>query len=169
MSAFIVEKSTVDAIVTYAVGSIRRVHTCRAMSPNEEAIGGCVYTERYTPQQIGQILWDENRISVDYRYREKNAPTPYVYSPTVNGWVEPNKMRALLPIDVIKLCHCLEYQSCEHAEWDSSWAKDFLDRVVSRALRELPGYEDAPWGLYHRPANRDLPVSIKTLASPRRR
>ena len=51
------------------------------------------------------------------------------------------------PITIIKACHCYRYQSCEHRGWDSSLAKDIVDRIEEHAVRHLPGYDAAPWGL----------------------
>ena len=52
---------------------------------------------------------------------------------------------SLRPIDVIKACHCQEYQSCEHDGWETSTAKAIVDAIEGAASRALPGYDDAPW------------------------
>ena len=51
------------------------------------------------------------------------------------------------PVEVIKLCHCLAYQSCEYDGWTRSSARVILRAIEKEAIRRLPGYEDAPWGL----------------------
>lgn len=144
MSAHIVEISTIHAIVTFAVGGKRRVTSCRSITTE----GAYVHATDCTPDQIGQALLHQNYLSVNYRYIEDRETPVYTYKPVYDGFVEPGKKRLLRAIDIIKLCHCLEYQSCEHPGWPKSFAKDFLDRVVGAALHELPGYENAPWGLY---------------------
>ena len=48
---------------------------------------------------------------------------------------------------IIKACHCYAYQACEHTGWATSRAKVIVDRIEAHAVRALPGYEDAPWGL----------------------
>lgn len=146
MSAFIVNKSSIDAIVTFAVGGKRRVTTCRSIT-NPETFST---TNDHSPAQLGQALWHENYLSVNYRYRADDETPVYKYKPQYDGHVGTGQKRLLTPIDIIKLCDCLEYQSCEHPGWETSWAKDLLDRVRRAATRELPGYEDAPWGLYDR-------------------
>ncbi len=143
MSAYIVDLSTIHAIVTFAVGGRRRVGSCRSITDEHVYVSSA----DYTPDQIGQALLHENFLSVNYRYREDEETTVYTFKPIYDGYVEVGKKRLLKPIDIIKLCHCLEYQSCEHPSWQQSFAKDFLDRVVSAALHELPGYDTAPWGL----------------------
>ncbi len=54
----------------------------------------------------------------------------------------------MAPLDIIKLCQSLRYQSCERAAWDQSFAKDFLNRVISAAIGALSGYNAAFWGTY---------------------
>lgn len=144
MSAYIVEKATIDAILTFALkgrqkfGTIKRINSDHR--PGEYTVVG-----DYTPDQIGQALWDENVRSVNARYREQSEFEIYKFRAV---YKLPGKDgRYLAPIDIIKICQCLEYQSCEHDGWQDSFAKDFLDRVVDACIRALPGYEDAPWGL----------------------
>lgn len=89
-------------------------------------------------QEIGQMLWDENRRSVDYRYQENNGDEEYEYKPIFHHVFDP--------VQVLKAIKCLDYQSCEHEEWESSGAKEFLDTLMHFAISALPGYEDAQWG-----------------------
>ena len=48
--------------------------------------------------------------------------------------------------EVLKATDCYEYQSCEHPEWPSSNAHDFIQALRKDAWRLLEGYEEAPWG-----------------------
>lgn len=50
-------------------------------------------------------------------------------------------------LTIIKACHCYAYQACEHKGWEDSRAKAIVDRIEEHAVRHLPGYEAAPWGL----------------------
>lgn len=50
-------------------------------------------------------------------------------------------------VEIIKLCKCLTYQSCEYKGWDQSAARSILRSIEQDAIRKLPGYEEAPWGL----------------------
>jgi hypothetical protein len=47
------------------------------------------------------------------------------------------------PIDVLSMCNCLEYQSCETEEYRQSVAWALLEAIRKAAIRELPGYDDA--------------------------
>lgn len=62
--------------------------------------------------------------------------------------------RALSPVQILKLCDCCEYQSCETSDWESSLACALLDAIRRAAIRQLPGYGDADWAL--KPTLRDL-------------
>jgi hypothetical protein len=126
MSAFIVNPNHISALVRWA---------CRARV--------CVYYGNPSrrldipgnEQEACDILLAENVKSYNYRYDETIEET-MVYDAFATS---------LRPIDVIKACHCLEYQSCEHPEWESSTAKAIVTAIEGTATRALPGYDDAPW------------------------
>jgi hypothetical protein len=87
------------------------------------------------------MLARENIASLDARY-------PGDTDSDAIGTVQP---RVLLerfdPIHIIKACHCYAYQACEHPGWDGSRAKQIVASIEAHAVRNLPGYSDAPWGL----------------------
>ena len=109
--------------------------------------GEYVSSSAYTPSQIGAALWAENHASVDYRYSETTPVPTYVFRPKCNGSTCSQPTRLLTPLDFIKLCQSLKYQSCEHPGWEASFAFDFLNRVISAAIAALPGYDKAFWGI----------------------
>ena len=49
------------------------------------------------------------------------------------------------PIDILKACDCLEYQSCETEDYYSTPACKVLEAIRKAAISYLPGYEDAAW------------------------
>jgi hypothetical protein len=151
MSAFVVSHSAVAAIVTYAQ---RRLWSCVPPPPHSGI--STVNIRDIDPDRIGQALFAENVRSVNHRYRRTDCVPRYRHVPTYEGHVSTVETRTLTVLDILKLAHCVEYQSCEHPEWETSWARDFLQRVVDTAVHELPGYDDAPWGLYT--ATQDPPV-----------
>ena len=146
MSAYIVSKAHIDAIVTFAVGGTRRVGTVKRIGQDA---GQCAYVSSsdYTPSQIGAALWAENHASVNYRYKDITPVPAYVFRPTCHGSTCTKSTRLLTPLDIIKLCQSLKYQSCEHPGWEASFANDFLNRVISSAIGALPGYDNAFWGI----------------------
>jgi hypothetical protein len=90
-------------------------------------------------------LWQENVKSVNYRYPNDPAPIDLFT-------ITPNKLDDMLnawdfePVQVLKAANCLEYQSCEHPEWEESIALSFLNRLRGEAIASLVGYSDAAWG-----------------------
>lgn len=121
MSAFVVPHAHIDALVSWAVH--HRV-------PLFPAPG--------TPASVAAELFEENCRSVDHRYGEVNARN-YRYRAA--------DVRSLSPVQVLKACNCLEYQSCEHPGWPDSTARANLEVIRAYAVRMLPGYEEAEWCL----------------------
>lgn len=111
MSAWICSKKHIDALTTPS----------RQMSTQE-------------PNMIGQMLWEQNHRSVNYRYGE-NTPTPNYEFETC----EPS----LSVIDLLKLLDSYEYQSCE-VEFDKRVA-DYCNRLRKHLVSKLIGYDDAVW------------------------
>jgi hypothetical protein len=86
---------------------------------------------------VGQKLVNENYRSVNYRYGESSKPHAFI-----RPHIEP-----LTPVEIIKLCHCYRYQSCETEDWENTEAFAIYDALREAAIAALPGYEEAPWGL----------------------
>lgn len=126
MSAFIVNPNHISALVRWA--SRARVSAYHGNPKRRLDIAG-------SEQETCDILLTENVVSYNYRYDE-TVEEQMVYDPCAIS---------LRPIDVIKACHCLEYQSCEHPEWETSTAKAIVTAIEGAASRALPGYDDAPW------------------------
>jgi hypothetical protein len=96
------------------------------------------------------MLWKENMISVAHRYSDPVEELPGDRY-TEDGIMEADVafQQATFSFDslqVLKACNCLEYQSCEHDEWEVSEAYAFLQALKDKAVRALPGYESAQWG-----------------------
>lgn len=148
MSAFIVSDDTIHAIVTFAADQKMMV---------KHPVTGLYHDVESFPDLIGQELVSENYRSVNVRYNETDKAPTWRHVPTRRGTVKPANpyeplsapiRRELTPLDIIKLCDCLEYQSCETDDWESTWTYAFLNSVRHRAITKLPGYDNAPWGLY---------------------
>lgn len=83
----------------------------------------------------------ENWRSVRYRYGagdERPAPAP-------REGIQLAQFAELSPVEVIKACECLDYQSCEHPSYERSDAKRLIDTIKNAAIGELPGYRGAAW------------------------
>ncbi|EFV12463.2 hypothetical protein [Segniliparus rugosus] len=109
MSAFVVAKTHVDALVSALVGV-------------------CGYPHEWAGA-LGHKLWSENFRSVNYLY-EEDEPTP-VYDPElVDG---PFDLVAAL-----KAASCMDYQSCEHPEWKQSEAFALLELLRAEIFKLRP-------------------------------
>lgn len=122
MSAWIVSKAHIDALVTGLVRSEIAAPT------------------GLTPDQLGQTLWEENYTSIRARYGDEDSAPPYTHT-----------VLDLPPVVLLKQVHCYDYQSCEHGGWETSEAHAWitaLDELLSRSVRTpSPAYSDAPWGI----------------------
>jgi hypothetical protein len=131
MSAWIVSKKHIDALVTAYLHS-QYFDSQRTAEEND---------------RIGQMLWDENHRSVNYRYKEAMLPPSYKFEPCSTF---ENKDGSKVKLDNIALCKlidCYEYQTCEHKEWATSEACSFCNALRKRLVMRTDGYEDAPWGI----------------------
>lgn len=169
MSAFIVSKAHIDALLTASVkrsglyGPMRYHHDGETHEARPDSLDA-----------IGQMLWDENRRSVEFRYPDSDdlpgslvsvqlaegvepllmaeILAPYRYAPLEHITPSsdprlPSHRRPFSPIEVLKLVQCFEYQSCETADWEESEAYAFCDALRGQMIHQLPGYEDARWAL----------------------
>lgn len=128
MSAFVVSKKHVAALANFAVSHKVWLGTRSAGSGDFESI--------YT------TLAAENVRSVCHRYAG-DKPENYA------DFLKPAGRNTILytPIAVIKLAQCLDYQSCETDDWETTQACRILKNIISKAIECLPGYDDAKWAI----------------------
>ena len=93
-------------------------------------------------EALADQLHRENALSVNYQYSNYPAELPHRFS-----FSEINRAPELSPVQMIKACNCLAYQSCEHPGWEGSDAKKVVDDMRSAAIARLPGYDEAPWSI----------------------
>lgn len=124
MSAFVVSKKHIDALVTAAV--TRNAYI--------KIDGEWVEAQPQHANLIGQTLWNENYRSVNARYNESEKAPEY-------HWTQVN----VSAVQVIKAVHCLDYQSCETDDWNTTQAYQILKAIKNVASYMLPGYEEAQW------------------------
>ncbi|GJD97441.1 hypothetical protein [Methylobacterium iners] len=127
MSAFVVSKFQIDAILTAAL--------------NYGADG----VDRNSATDIGRVLWLENGKSFAALYPAK---VDAIEIATRRAEVYVFKAVAVPSIvEAAKLVDSLEYQSCEHDGWARSDALAWLGVIRAALLRSLPGYEGAAWAV----------------------
>lgn len=146
MSAFIVGRKHIEYLIESAESLARRQRS--SFRWFHDGAWHTLGQDHDTPERVGQCLWCTNVASVLYRYPEDTpatAPGPigdtYYYGRHVPKPIKFN------PVQMLKACHCYDYQSCEHPEWESSEAYAIVRSIESSAMRALPGYDDAEWDI----------------------
>ncbi len=128
MSCFVVSQKHLSAIVRWA-----NVHNLKA---------GWIAAERrfvYTPgkeQELVDLLYAANTKSVNARYKESHPEHGFEYDLSAP---------MLTPVEVLKACDCITYQSGEWSGFKGSEAERAVQDIKQAAVRRLPGYEEAPW------------------------
>lgn len=135
---------------------IAHIHTLINAS---RAFGGAELVDQRAADLLGQLLWDENYRSVNYRYTE-SEPTPDYRATLIDA--------DLSPVAVLKAIDCYEYQTCESPDWDQTRAHAFVTALRNVILgqhadlgRQVPSrydrsrteyaykstteYDTAPW------------------------
>jgi hypothetical protein len=106
----------------------------------------------HTPAEVAtyfaQVLLDENIRSVAYRYQDSDldnlpgpVPTPREITVTDS---DMHKAREINPLQLLKMCACLNYQSCESEDWRQTVAYTLLGGIKDAAINKLPGYDESP-------------------------
>lgn len=145
MSAFIVDKSHINAIIQAGLHYPHRDHARWFYDGKWHELN------ELTANQTGQMLLDENVKAVSIRYPDDEVTNlPGV---TDAEWIIPfthHFTKVPTPIQAIKLIECLEYQSCEDTEWKNTEAFSFCQYFKEQLIGCLPGYDEAKWD-YHDP------------------
>lgn len=88
-------------------------------------------------QKLGQILLSENYRSVNFRYNEGKEARDFIYQST--------QQRS--PVEIISLCDCYQYQTCETDDWKDTEAFAIWYALRENAIESLPGYGQADWSI----------------------
>jgi len=88
-----------------------------------------------TGEEIASALHSANVDSINYRYNKNN---PVNYTGRYKAVIVNYK-----PMDVVRLCDYLYYQSCEDPSYPTSLAKKILDRIRGDAFQEIPEFQVA--------------------------
>lgn len=126
MSAFICNDKHIAAIAWMAA---------RQYGPGSPRIDLNEYIDNF------KKLYEANVQSVNYRYNE-----------TTDTACEPIQLRQAEltnynEVQIIKLCHCWEYQASELPNYEITKGYEVMQRALKNACQRLPGYDDAEWGL----------------------
>lgn len=127
MSAFLVDKQTIDNMVHF-------------MTKSRKAPSHSWLAYKFgvaNPTTLGQILWNMNQDAVNQRYRENNKAPEYEFSPNYY----------LKPITTYKSFNCFLYQCSEGDVYESDEFKtvEKIRNVLADSIIEsIPGYDEAP-------------------------
>lgn len=149
MSAYLLSEQTFGILAKYAIDSGATQHnTC---FPDRDKLD--------TTDKVVEVLVRANLKSLAARYgdEEDTEENELFIAETKDmarrDWHVP-------PLDIIKSCHCFDYQSCEFEGWHKSLAYRVSVEIVQSATRKLAGYESAQWGF----TTENLPPVIKKMS-----
>jgi hypothetical protein len=128
MSAFVCSKSHIAAIASFAVS--KQVWT------------GTGSAKLADYKSIYKALAEANVRSVCHRYADDSADN---YSDLLR--VPKHSPVQYSPIQIVKLCDCLDYQSCETEDWRESPECKLLENIKQAAVCSIPGYDEAKWAV----------------------
>ena len=162
MSAFIVSKAHVDALV-HAAAAVEHGEHRSGLSwyhftevddrgwPADMRHYEVGYSDQASQDECGRMLWGENLRSIEYRYPDTIENQMYPGPGDFLGWpdVDQYTCKGLRPtpdpVAILKALDCYEYQSCEHPGWRTSNAHAFCEALRGKMICSLPGYRDAAW------------------------
>ena len=139
MSAYVVDKAHINAMINAGLSTHNPLTWYHS--------GEWHKLEHGNADVVGQMLLDENIRSVCARYEDSEVTN--LPGRTNAEYLIPFKFRLgyALPLAVaIKQIHCYEYQSCETEDWEQTEAHALCRALEGKLIRQLPGYDDAPWG-----------------------
>ena len=155
MSAYIVNRSLIDALAKYATrrnfNIFPYIEYCGVTFDQKKAIAGNPsgyndYSDLQQCQIIGRILWMENLRSVAHRYPQDDSssrPGPVCgnIDATIEGYefTATHCVRSVFPtaLEALAACRELEYQSCETDDYEQSAACKIIQRIKDSAIFAL--------------------------------
>ena len=149
MSAYVVGKPHIDAMVDAALRAARRSRSPSFRwytNPTPTTVEGYELTQD-NADEIGRMLWAENVKSVSARYPSDTSDT--LPGPIGGGDVDAYTFKrprdGMDAMPLVKAIHGYEYQTCEHDEWrdPSNVARAFCDALVHRLVSGHHEYERA--------------------------
>jgi len=131
MSAYVVEKKTIDRIVSYI--DSKPLYSTEGQYPEiyRNFLGDC--------NKLGQKMLNMNNKAVDQRYNENNPVELYRHS-----YESPRNL-----MQVYKSVQCFVYQCSEGDVVKSKLYQDFVKlehRLAAEIISNTPEYNKAVWG-----------------------
>lgn len=130
MSANLCSVRTINALASFA--QIQGIDLCLN--------NGDVLSSRLNPQAVAKLLLDANMASLRARY-----PRDYMEDRVIK--FAPVDLADLDPVVILKTANYFNYQSCETDGYYESDAAAMVRHIITNAIRAVPAYAAAPWGL----------------------
>lgn len=150
MSAFVVDPKEIKALAAFAAsrspmsGSYKVPEYWLGYNGGKDMAG---HSQDETATYYANVLWDENIRSVRARYPDSSDDLPGPIDRPERLEITKRDMmnrRTINPVQILKMCACLDYQSCETDDWRQTVAFTLLDAIKDAAIRRLPGYDESP-------------------------
>jgi hypothetical protein len=151
MSAYVVDKAHIDALVTTAIWGPTGIAAGRDWSlPFRWRCGMDWWRADWdSATELGALLLGACITSVRTRY--PNTAIEDLPGPARAYWIAPYEYHShgaprYSPVQGLKMIDCYEYQSGDGPEWEQSVAKAFCEALRRRLIGALDGYAEAAWG-----------------------
>jgi hypothetical protein len=135
MSAYVLSIAHFAALAAFAVSDQHQSHAI-----NEWRVSA---NPMRTARKIAEELAKENIRSVSHRYsvyKEERLVVSEAGDLAETYYFNPGKLSAL---DILRMCECYEYQSCETPDWTSTLAYRQIQWIKTAAMSRLPGWDEA--------------------------
>jgi hypothetical protein len=139
MSAFLVEKKTIDRILSLVASECRRSKWFT--KELTEKLNADV-SEAHWRDRLGQKMWDLNQLSLGYRYGDKKEDLRYFFD-DVSGYTNQFQMFKSLKC---WLYQCAEGESPEKSVLYRVFSHEISLYLAMRIVQSTPEYEQAEWG-----------------------
>jgi hypothetical protein len=151
MSAWIVDHTQIDLLLDVALNGPRdsagHWDALRWRSPSEDDPDVAPWTQLTADDltRVGRMLVGTNVDSVMFRYQDEQA-SEMLPDYVLHGYSYRQLPYRMTAAEALKSVGCLQYQSCEHEEWKTSEAYDFLQNLTGALISHVVGYNESPWG-----------------------
>jgi len=135
MSAFICSPEHVAVLAAFAATNAVAAYQRDSLQDTAKAIA-----DGLMRQNIRSMCdrYSDGKVYLDLQKKAAALAKKYTTSP-------PAEVRALCVVDIIKMASCLDYQSCESDDYDSTDAAIQIRWIAGKAHRMLDGWDDAVW------------------------
>lgn len=139
MSAFLVEKKTIDRILSLVASECRRSEFLAEELLEKLNVD---VSDGDWRDKLGQKMWDLNQLSLGYRYGDKKEELRYCFD-DVSGYTSDCQMFKSLRC---RLYQCAEGEIPEKSVLYSVFSHEVSLYLAMRIVQSMPEYDEAEWG-----------------------